>query len=339
MISRIKIMAELDIAEKRLPQDGRIALTVDERSIDLRVSTLPNLYGERVVLRILDRSASIRGIGELDLSPINHRRFESALHRTFGLVVVVGPTGAGKTTTLYSALGSLRSRSRNIMTCEDPVEYDLPGISQSAVNERIGLTFARQLRAILRQDPDVVLVGEIRDPETAEIACRAAVTGHLVLSTLHANDAPTAITRLVDMGVPPFLLASSLVGVVAQRLVRRLCTACRASSRPDASTAWLLRGAVPEQVWVPRGCSSCNDTGYRGRTAIHETFLMTEKVAQAIMNGSSASVLRDLALKAGMVPMGEDAAGKIRAGLTSVEEVLNWSLAENDAEGTGDGME
>jgi type IV pilus assembly protein PilB len=228
--SRIKVLSDLDINEKRLPQDGRISFSVDGKGFDVRISTLPVLYGEKVVMRLLDRSMSIRGLNELDFVRHNAETFMDLIHRPLGLVLVTGPTGSGKTTTLYAALNALRSPTVNLVTCEDPVEIDLPGVNQSSVNERVGLTFARQLRAILRQDPDIVLVGEMRDSETAEIAFRAAMTGHLVLSTLHSNDAPTSVTRLLDMGVPPFLIASGLIGMVAQRLVRRLCASCRALS-------------------------------------------------------------------------------------------------------------
>jgi len=320
-ISRLKIMAELDISEKRLPQDGRIPLTVEGRSLDLRVSTLPIHYGERVVMRVLDKSASIRGLSELDLSPTNQSRFEALIRRSFGIILVIGPTGSGKTTTLYSALNALAGEETNIVTCEDPIEYDIDKINQSAVNERAGLTFARQLRAILRQDPDVVLVGEIRDVETAEIAFRAALTGHLVLSTLHANDAPSAVTRLLDMGVPNFLIASALIGVVAQRLSRRLCTSCRGQFLPTEAQVAALGFRADEPIWHAPGCSACDEKGYKGRVAVHEVMTTDEEFSRLIMAQASGSNLRQAAVASGMISIREDAIGKVRSGLTSCDEV------------------
>jgi type IV pilus assembly protein PilB len=320
--SRLKIMAELDISERRLPQDGRIPIVIENRSLDLRVSTLPTHYGERVVLRILDKGAGIRGLDTLDFYGTNLLRFESLIRRPFGIILVTGPTGSGKTTTLYSALDALRDETTNIITCEDPIEYDMDGINQSAVNDRAGLTFARQLRAILRQDPDIVLVGEIRDAETAEIAFRAAMTGHLVLSTLHSNDAPTSVTRLIDMGVPPFLIASGLIGVVAQRLARRLCRFCRRQAPPTAAQIAALDLAPDDPIWHAVGCAECLNKGYQGRIGVHEVLISNEAFGRMVMNGEPGSKLRAAAADGGMVSMRDDGLAKVRAGLTSTEEVL-----------------
>ena len=322
IVSRVKVMAELDINEKRLPQDGRITINVPGRSVDLRISSLPVLYGEKVVMRILDRSMSVRPLEALDFSPHNKASFEELIHQPLGLLLVTGPTGSGKTTTLYSALNVLRNKTTNIVTCEDPIEYDMEGINQSAVFERVGLTFARQLRAILRQDPDVILVGEIRDAETAEIAFRAAMTGHLVLSTLHSNDAPTSVTRLIDMGVPPFLISSGLIGMVAQRLVRRLCPACRRQAPPTPQQAIMLSIPSDDMIWHPVGCQQCEGTGYRGRIGVHEVVQTDEHFQRLVMQQAPASDLRAAARQAGMTPIREDALLKMRMGLTSPEDVL-----------------
>ena len=262
--ARVKILSELDINEKRLPQDGRIAISMPGKKFDLRVSSLPVLYGEKIVMRLLDRSMSVRPLESLDFSPHNKAVFEDLIHQPLGLVLVTGPTGSGKTTTLYSALNVLRSKTNNITTCEDPVEVNMDGINQSAVNEKVGLSFAKQLRAILRQDPDIILVGEMRDTETAEIAFRAAMTGHLVLSTLHSNDAPTAVTRLIDMGVPPFLISSGLLGMAAQRLVRRLCSRCRRQGPPTPRQVTMLQISPSEAIWHPVGCPVCEGDGLQG---------------------------------------------------------------------------
>ncbi len=329
--SRIKVLAELDINEKRLPQDGRIAFSVSGKSFDVRVSTLPVLYGEKVVLRLLDRSMSVRALDELDFTRHNAAAFHDLVHQPLGLVLVTGPTGSGKTTTLYAALNVLRSKRVNIMTCEDPVEIDLDGVNQSAVNEKVGLTFGRQLRAILRQDPDIVLVGEMRDTETAEIAFRAAMTGHLVLSTLHSNDAPTSVTRLIDMGVPPFLISSGLIGMVAQRLVRRLCPKCRRPGNPTEYQAQLLSVSMDDRFWHDGGgCQHCEETGFVGRIGVHEVVRVDETFQRLVMTQASAPDLRQAAVRAGMVPIREDALIKIRAGMTSPEEVLRQVYVKLD---------
>ncbi|MBC8141938.1 MAG: type II/IV secretion system protein [Armatimonadetes bacterium] len=320
--ARIKVMAELDINEKRLPQDGRISVNFGTRSVDLRISTLPIMYGEKVVMRLLDRGMSFRPLEALDFSPHNKAAFENLIHQPLGLLLVTGPTGSGKTTTLYSALNVLRNKANNIVTCEDPIEYDMEGVNQSQVFEKIGLTFARQLRSILRQDPDVILVGETRDSETAEIAFRAAMTGHMVLSTLHSNDAPTAVTRLTDMGVPPFLISSGLIGMVAQRLVRRLCPSCRRQAPPTPQQAALLSIGANEKIYHPVGCQACEGTGYKGRIGVHEVVAVDENFSRLIMNRAPSSDLRRAAQQAGMVPMREDALLKMRGGLTSPEDVI-----------------
>jgi type IV pilus assembly protein PilB len=323
MCVRIKVMADMDINEKRLPQDGRIAINTPGKSFDLRISSLPVLYGEKVVLRLLDRSMSVRPLQSLDFSPHNQVTFEDLIHQPLGLVLVTGPTGSGKTTTLYSALNVLRSKTTNIVTCEDPVEVDMEGINQSAVFEKVGLTFARQLRAILRQDPDIILVGEMRDSETAEIAFRAAMTGHLVLSTLHSNDAPTAVTRLIDMGVPPFLISSGLLGMVAQRLLRRLCPKCRRKSALTENHAHLLSDhSGSAEYFYPAGCQDCENTGYKGRIGVHEVVTVDEPFQRLVMERAPSSTLRQAAVRAGMVPIREDGLNKMRQGMTSPEEVL-----------------
>ncbi len=335
-VSRIKILAEMDIAERRLPLDGRISMRVEGKNIDLRVSTLPTQYGERVVMRILDRSTASMSLDELGFSPHNLLSFNSLIRKPHGIILVTGPTGSGKTTTLYAALNALRSPTTNIITCEDPVEYELEGISQSNVNERAGLTFARQLRAILRQDPDVVLVGEIRDAETAEIAFRAALTGHLVLSTLHCNEAAGAVSRLLDMGVAPFLIASTVAGVVAQRLVRRLCPHCRRETVPEADTLAVYRAlggeATPGMtLWEGPGCPKCDGKGTRGRVAVHEVLVANTRINRLTMESAETHIIRDAAIENGMIPMIGDGLEKLRSGLTILDDVqrkIGVALAE-----------
>jgi len=327
MTSRIKIMGDMDISEKRLPLDGRISLRIEGKGVDFRVSTLPTQYGERVVMRILDRSSACLSLPQLGFSPSNQQTFDKLIHKPHGIILVTGPTGSGKTTTLYAALNALKSPTTNIITCEDPVEYELEGVSQSAVNDRAGLTFARQLRAILRQDPDVVLVGEIRDQETAEIAFRAALTGHLVLSTLHCNEAAGAANRLLDMGVQPFLIASTLIGVVAQRLVRRLCPHCRHETVPDTESLDMFREmGVPippvMRLYEPNGCLQCGKTGTKGRVAVHEVMVMNSRIQRLIMERSETSVLHREAMQNGMTPMIYDGLEKVSQGLTCMDDVI-----------------
>ncbi|QHM70224.1 type II secretion system ATPase GspE [Mixta intestinalis] len=314
LVSRIKVMAKLDIAEKRIPQDGRIALRIGGRAIDVRVSTLPANHGERVVLRLLDKNSIQLNLQALGMSPALYQQTTSLLAQPHGIILVTGPTGSGKSTTLYAALSQLNSKERNILTVEDPVEYDLPGIGQTQVNSKVDMTFARGLRAILRQDPDVVMVGEIRDSETAAIAVQASLTGHLVLSTLHTNSAAGAITRLRDMGVEPFLLATSLLGVMAQRLVRILCPACRYPTTTDEG------GLLPagHQIFRPRGCPACNFTGYRGRTAIHELLLVDDALRSAILHGEDEVSLAQHLNGATLCQNGLE---RVLAGVTSLEEV------------------
>lgn len=319
---RIKIMASLDIVESRLPQDGRMSVIIDGRNVDIRVSVLPNYHGPRIALRILDKSAGIKRLDEVGLSNHNLALLRDCIERPYGLVLVTGPTGSGKTTTLYSALNELRRTSNNILTCEDPVEYDIDGISQSQVNEKIGLTFATQLRAILRQDPDIVLVGEIRDNETAETAVRAALTGHLVLSSVHCNDAVSAIPRLLDMGIDPYLLSTSLICVTAQRLLRCLCPQCKLlqSSNDGEQTNFRRLGLDLQQMWNPVGCDHCHGIGYSGRFAVHEVMPVTSEIANGIAIGLSVEKLRELAVGFGYTPMYLNALECIERGDTTFEE-------------------
>ncbi|MBI5639736.1 MAG: type II secretion system ATPase GspE [Nitrospirae bacterium] len=328
LISRIKIMASLDIAEKRLPQDGRIRLLIGGRDIDIRVSIIPTSFGERAVLRLLDRKQGLIGLWEVGLDKEDADRIEGLLKRTNGILLVTGPTGSGKTTTLYAALNRVHTEEKNIITVEDPVEYQLKGIGQIHVNPKIGLTFASGLRSILRQDPDVIMVGEIRDVETAEIAIQASLTGHLVLSTLHTNDAPSAIVRLIDMGVEPFLVASSLMGVVAQRLVRVICPACRESYEPsEIERSYFLGSSVlptgPKfSLYRGKGCEQCNGKGYLGRTGIFETLVIDDKVRQLISGKTDSQSIKNAAVSQGMKTLRLDGFEKALKGITTVEEVL-----------------
>ncbi|KPB71622.1 type II secretion system ATPase GspE [Pseudomonas cannabina] len=310
VVSRIKIMAQLDIAEKRLPQDGRIALRVAGRPIDIRVSTVPTGHGERVVMRLLDKKAGRLRLETLGMDAQVLARLDGLIRQPHGIVLVTGPTGSGKTTSLYAALARLDASTSNILTVEDPVEYDLPGISQIQVNAKIDMTFALALRAILRQDPDIIMIGEIRDLETAQIAVQASLTGHLVLATLHTNDSVSAVNRLIDMGVEPFLLASSLLGVLAQRLVRRLCPHCK---QPDPGAAG---------YWRPAGCTSCSQTGYSGRTGIHELFCIDDEVRSLIHQGADMQALTAAARRGGMRSMREDGERWVRDGVTAPEEII-----------------
>jgi len=332
--SRIKIMADMDIAEKRRPQDGRIGLRIHNKNIDLRISTLPIQHGERVVMRILDKGAQQISIDKLGFGEREFSQFQEMINKPYGIILVTGPTGSGKTTTLYSALAHINSPDINIMTCEDPIEYELDGVNQSAVNPKAGLTFAVQLRAILRQDPDVILVGEIRDKETATIAFQAAMTGHLVFSTLHCNDAPSAITRLVDMGVEPFLIGSSVIGVIAQRLVRLLCSRCKQSYYPSEEELALLcldgRQACQDniQIFRPVGCGQCDGRGYMGRTAVLELMLVTDEMRRLTLERPTSSQIRDLAINGGMRTMREHAIEKVLAGQTTIDEVRKKVFVE-----------
>jgi general secretion pathway protein E len=316
-------MARLDIAEKRLPQDGRISLRVAGREVDLRVSTIPSNHGERVVLRLLDKQAGRLDLAHLGLRTSDFNLMKDLISRPHGIILVTGPTGSGKTTSLYAALQSLNSHVRNIMTVEDPIEYSLPGIGQTQVNSKVDMTFARGLRAILRQDPDVVMIGEIRDLETAEIAVQASLTGHLVLSTLHTNSAVGAVTRMQDMGIEPFLLASSLIGLVSQRLVRTLCPDCKIEHQPDESEKELL-GLPPEDssvVYQANGCPSCKNTGFRGRVGVYEMFKVDDGMRQLIHKQAGDIELEKYAREDSHSIL-DDGLSKVLEGVTTIEEVL-----------------
>lgn len=329
--SRIKVMANLDIAEKRLPQDGRFQFTVAEQNIDVRVSVIPTSEGERTVLRLLYKGSALLGLEDLGLDSQNLEKFIELIFRPNGIILSTGPTGSGKTTTLYAALNRLNSRDLNIITIEDPVEYSLSGVGQIQVNPKIGLTFAHGFRSVLRHDPDVIMIGEIRDLETAEIASQAALTGHRVFSTLHTNDAPSAVTRLVDMGIEPYLVSSTVIGVEAQRLIRLLCPHCKEPYRPslDSLSKAGLNPADLEgvEIFRARGCRECFQTGYRGRTGIYELLIVDEEFQKAVARSPEANVVRQAAIKAGMKTLVNDGISKVRQGITSLEEVLRVTSA------------
>lgn len=326
LMTRIKVMSRLDIAERRLPQDGRIKLKMGRREIDFRVSTVPVAGGERIVLRILDKGNVMMGLTQLGMLPRDYNEFRRLIKMPEGIVLVTGPTGSGKTTTLYSAVSDLYNDETNIMTIEDPVEYNLKGIAQIGVQHKISLDFAKGLRHILRQDPDVVMVGEIRDFETAEIAIQAALTGHLVLSTLHTNDAPSAITRLVDMGVEPYLLSSSVVGILAQRLVRRVCSRCRQpyeATDAELASIGLVREELPDHcVYVGAGCDVCFGSGYKGRHGSYELMTINNEIRKQIVKSPDSVVLRELALKSGMTSLRHHGAELVKGGVTTIAEVM-----------------
>ncbi|WOJ94915.1 type II secretion system ATPase GspE [Congregibacter variabilis] len=325
LVSRLKVMARLDIAERRIPQDGRISVRIAGHAVDIRMSTIPSAYGERVVLRLLDKQSGQLQLGQLAMPKTVYSGFRSALASPHGIILVTGPTGSGKTTTLYAGLSEINDAARNIMTIEDPVEYMLPGIGQTQVNPKVDMTFARGLRAILRQDPDVVMVGEIRDLETAEIAVQASLTGHLVLSTLHTNTAIGAVTRLQDMGVESFLLSSSLIAVMAQRLVRMLCPECRRATTPTAAEAAMLsiqsHDLASTTIYQPGGCSSCNHSGYRGRSAIYELIEVDDQLRALIHDGASEQAMNEHARKHA-ASIQDDGRRRILEGDTSLQEVL-----------------
>ncbi|MFA5999330.1 MAG: type II secretion system ATPase GspE [Candidatus Babeliales bacterium] len=334
LISRIKIMANLNIAEKRKPQDGRIEIKAAGKEIDIRVSVLPVIYGERVVMRLLDKSKTFVKLETLGFSPRDFAVLEHAISQPNGIVLVSGPTGSGKTTTLYSILSRVNSPEVNLVTVEDPVEYQISGINQVQVNEKIGLTFAAALRSILRQDPDIIMIGEARDTETVQIAIQASLTGHLVFSTIHTNNAPATITRLIDMGIEPFLIASSVTAILAQRLVRRLCESCKRKYTPDQSSLTAL-GITPEQAqkmtfYEAVGCPKCMNSGYAGRLPIFEIMQMTPGISQLVVQRADSLKIKDQALKDGMTLLLHDGILKIEAGITTIEEVLSVASADFD---------
>ena len=326
LISRIKIMAKMNIAEKRLPQDGRIAIRIADKNIDIRASTIPTAFGERVVLRLLDKTHVLLSVSDLGMPEDRLREFDKLIRSAHGIILVTGPTGSGKTTTLYAALSTIHKTDINIITIEDPVEYQIDGIGQIQVNPKIDLTFAKGLRSIVRQDPDVILVGEIRDLETAEIAIQSALTGHLVFSTLHTNDASSAVTRLIDMGTEPFLVTSSVIAILAQRLVRVICSECKEEYVPDGEslqnigiTSEMVAG---KKIYRGRGCPSCLDTGYMGRTGIFELMLTDDTVKTTILKTSDASAIKRKAVGQGMITLRQDGAQKVLDGTTTIEEVF-----------------
>lgn len=330
LTARIKIMSNLDITEHRVPQDGRIKMNIDFHPIDLRVATLPTVYGEKIVLRLLDLGSSLNDLNKLGFNKLNLNRFTKLIEKPTGIVLITGPTGSGKSSTLYAALNKLNSEEVNIITVEDPVEYQLEGINQVQVNSNVGMTFAKGLRSILRQDPNIIMVGEIRDQETAEVAVRASLTGHLVLSTVHTNDSLGTITRLIDMGVEPFLVASSVSGIVAQRLVRRVCRDCAEEQEPSKREIEIFarRGMKLDKVVRGRGCSSCSMTGYKGRIAIHEVLVINDEMRRVIMNEDSFSKLRELATKNKTIFLIDDGMLKVKQGLTTTEEILRVAIPE-----------
>ncbi|HTZ63395.1 MAG TPA: ATPase, T2SS/T4P/T4SS family [Solirubrobacteraceae bacterium] len=323
VISRVKIMAELDIAERRLPQDGRVGLSIDGRHIDLRVVTLPSVHGESIVLRVLDKSSAVVELDKLGMAPPEHERFERAFHEAHGAVLVTGPTGSGKSTTLYAALAKLNTPEKNIITVEDPVEYEIDGLTQVQISTKVGLTFAAGLRAMVRADPDIIMIGEIRDRETAQIAVESALTGHLVLSTLHTNDAPSAITRLTEMGLEPFLVASALHCVVAQRLARRLCPDCKKRTIIPAHVLHEsgYKAVVDLEAYEPNGCRRCGGSGYRGRVGLYEVMSVTPEVQQLALERRPSEEIRDVAVRQGMRRLRDDGLEKVREGRTSITEI------------------
>ncbi len=329
IISRLKIMAELDIAERRVPQDGRIRLRLQNRQVDVRVSTVPTLRGESVVLRLLDKERGIISLTELGMAGDTLEQFKEVIARPHGIVLVTGPTGSGKTTTLYAAVELLRTGREKILTVEDPVEYELAGVPQVPVNEKIGVTFATTLRAMLRQDPDIILVGEIRDSETAQIATQAALTGHLVLSTLHTNDAPTALTRLLDLSIPAYLVASTVDAVLAQRLVRVICPNCKAPTTPSARAARAvdIEAQGLTTVWKGEGCDNCRGTGYRGRQGVYELLVMDNELRLETQQRRGSEELREIAIKHGMRTLQDDGLRLVREGVTTLDEVLRVARA------------
>jgi general secretion pathway protein E len=335
IISRLKIMADLNIAEKRLPQDGRIAIRVRNKEIDIRVSVLPTAFGERLVLRLLEKSDALLRLEDIGFVPDLFRIYTRLIHRPNGIILVTGPTGSGKTTTLYATLQRINAPEVNIITVEDPIEYQLNGIGQTQVNPKIDLTFANGLRSILRQDPDIIMVGEIRDRETAEIAIQASLTGHLVFSTLHTNDAASAVTRLLDMGIEPFLISSSVLAMMAQRLVRVICTACREPMTPDAETLRNL-GLPPDacaaqdgHIFRGRGCDACRNTGFRGRSGIYELLVIDDSVRTLVMQQANANMIKQAAMQRGMRTLLQDGSNKVLRGITTAEELLRVTQ-END---------
>jgi general secretion pathway protein E len=321
LISRIKVMSKLDIAEKRLPQDGRMTVKLGGRSIDLRISTMPSSHGERVVMRLLDKDAGKLQVDDLGMPSETSAQLDDLIRRPHGIILVTGPTGSGKTTTLYAGLQQMDRQGRNIMTVEDPVEYDLPGISQTQINLRAGMTFARGLKAILRQDPDVILIGEIRDGETAEIATQSSLTGHLVLSTLHTNTAAGAITRLQDLGVDSFLLASTIRGILSQRLLRKLCPHCKRPSEPNEFNRGLLKLKLGQKVFEANGCEKCNSTGYAGRQALFE-LVTVDSSLQTLIHENAGEIELEAKIREQVPSIREAGFGLVRDGLTTIEEVL-----------------
>ena len=326
MTSRLKIMADVNIAERRVPQDGRIGLTVQGKQIDIRLATLPTVHGEKIVMRILDKSSVLLKLSDLGFLPGTYERFEQSFVKPYGEILVTGPTGSGKSTTLYATLNILNKPDRNIITVEDPVEYRLPGVNQVQTHAKAGLTFASALRSILRADPDIVLIGEIRDRETAQISTEAALTGHLVLSTLHTNDAPSALTRLVEMGIEPYLVSSALDCILAQRLARKLCEKCKEPYLPTEeelhSSAFPLRGEEAPNLFQAVGCAACAGTGYKGRMALHEVMPVTEELEKLTVEGASSEVMKKVAIEQGMLTLREDGMEKVRMGHTSIQEIL-----------------
>jgi type IV pilus assembly protein PilB len=329
LVSRIKILSNLDIAERRLPQDGSFFVKVEKKGVDIRVSTVPTIYGEKVVMRILDKSATPLDLGELGFQPKELESFRKAIVSPHGLILVTGPTGSGKTTTLYAALNEIKSPHKNICTVEDPVEYKLEGINQVQIKPRIGLTFANALRSFLRQDPDIIMVGEVRDLETAQICIRSSLTGHLVLSTLHTNDAPSAISRLVDIGIEPYLTSSSLILVAAQRLVRKLCPECKEAyeATPKIMSDF---GIKQELLYKPKGCDYCSHTGYRGRIAIYEIIVINDKLKEMISRGAGLGEIKSVVREMGVSSLTSAGIKKVEEGISSIEEVLSTTMVAGE---------
>lgn len=322
IVTRIKIMGKMDIAEKRIPQDGRVETMVDGKEIDLRISVLPTVYGEKIVIRLLDRSNFVRNRGQLGFTEANIQLFNKIIQNPNGVILVTGPTGSGKSTTLYTILSEFNSIDTNIITVEDPVEYRVHGINQVQVNPKANMTFASALRAILRQDPDVIMIGEIRDSETAQIAMRAAITGHIVLSTMHTNDAPSAVSRLIDMGIEPYLVSSAVAGVIAQRLIRKICDSCRMAYEANGFERHLLGIEGAHVLYKGRGCSSCNNTGYKGRTAVHEIIPITKEIRTLIDKRETIDVIRSEAINQGSKSLKDNCIDLVLDGITTVDEMM-----------------